>query len=102
MGEQPHLTCLKRLQHLSSGNYLLVHLDEPQAEHLERAVAVPELEAGGIWYISDAEHARSVECPPEVRNRIVELLGQSGVKASPRTFTKAMRYFANAPDLMSW
>jgi hypothetical protein len=97
--------CLNTMEHrvrLASGNYLLVHLVEGLAEHPEGAVAVLELGAGGIWYISDAEHARSVECPPEVRNRIVELLEQSGVKAAPRTYTKAMRFFANAPDLMSW
>ena len=97
--------CLNTMDHrvrLASGNYLLVHLAEGIAERPEGAVAVLELGAGGIWYISDAEYARSVECPPEVRNRIVELLGQSGVKAAPRTYTKAMRFFANAPDLMSW
>ena len=97
--------CLGTMDHrvrLASGNYLLVHLDEGHAEHLEGAVAVLELGAGGIWYISDAEHAKGVECSPGVRNRIVELLGQSGIKAAPRTYTKAMRFFANAPDLMSW
>ena len=97
--------CLSSMEHrvrLGSGNYLLVHLKEGLAEHPEGAIAVLELGAGGIWYISDAEHARSVECPPEVRNRIVELLEQSGVKAAPRTYTKAMRFFANAPDLMFW
>jgi len=97
--------CLGTMDHrvrLASGNHLLIHLNEPHAEHLEGAVAVLELGAGGLWYISDAEHAKGVECSPDVRNRIVELLGQAGVKAAPRTFVKAMRFFANAPDLMSW
>lgn len=97
--------CLGTTEHhvrLGSGNYLLVHLDQPRAEHPEGAVAVLELGPGGIWYIADAEHARGVECSPEVRNRIVELLMQSGIRAAPRTHSKAMRFFADAPDLMSW
>lgn len=65
-------------------------------------MAILEQGPGGRWYVTDAEHARGVEASRGVRERVVELLAMSGIQAECRTFSHAMRFFSDAPELVSW
>lgn len=94
--------CLRALTYrvwLGSDSHIIVHLDEPCAEHHQGAIAVLVLGAGGRFWVTECQHANNRECDRRVRERIVELLEDAGVSAGVRHFAAAMEPFLNAPDI---